>query len=144
MGHSRHSEDNLFLVPDNIMSRKEECASEPRHGVGYSHVPLSSHPLSREAKGKGCFPQTSREWKGSRGSPEEVTKKVEGNWPFFPTAATQSGPAGVTESLFPTDTTPERQRDITSFFPDHPPGRGHSSPMSTQGSTSATPTHSAT
>lgn len=129
MGHSRHSEDNLFLVPDNIMSRKEECASEPRHGVGYSHVPLSPHPLNREAKGKGCFPQTSREWKGSRGSPEEVTKEVEGNWPFFPTAATQSGPAGVTKSLFPRDTTPERQRDITSFFPDHPPPRGGGIPV---------------
>lgn len=97
----RHSEDSPFLVPDNIMSRKEECASEPRPGVGHSHVPLSSPPLSGEGKGKGCFPQTSREWKGSGDSPEEVTKEAEGGWPFFPTAATQSGPAGVTKSLFP-------------------------------------------
>lgn len=93
-------------------------------GVGYSHVTLSSHPLSREGKGKGCFPQTPRKWKGSGGSPEEVTKEAEGGWPFFSTAATQSGPAGVTKSLFPKDTRPVRQRDITSFFLDHPPGEG--------------------
>lgn len=68
---------------------------------GTATFPTAHPPLSREGKGKGCFPQTFREWKASGNSPEEVTKDAKGGWPFFPTAATQSGPAGVMKAFFP-------------------------------------------
>lgn len=91
------------------MSRKENCASEFRPGAGHSGFPLTSCPLSQEGRGKSCFLPTDIQGVGGQGRLPRGGDKG-GGWPFFPTGATQSGLAGITQGLPPRDTRPWGQR----------------------------------
>lgn len=71
----------------------------PSLGLGWGYIPLHLTDV-REVEAR----RLPIDIQGAGGSPEVVTKKGTGEgWPFFPTVATQSGQAGVTESLSPSE-----------------------------------------